>query len=91
MTSGSHGKPYANWALPGAACSYAIGRDGRSWVDDAVLEAVLTRLVDALDWLFPGQRRISNEYVLSGDESSGDEGDSEWRDRLFTNVPPPRG
>jgi hypothetical protein len=23
MTSRSHGKPDANWALPGAACSYA--------------------------------------------------------------------
>ena len=30
MTRGSHGKPYANWALPGVACSYAIGADGRS-------------------------------------------------------------
>ena len=92
MTSGSHGKPYANWALPGAACSYAIGRDGRSSVDDAVLEAVLTRLVDVLDWLFPGQRRISDEYVLSGDESSGDEeGELKLEDMVYTWAHPPRG
>ncbi|KAF5374108.1 hypothetical protein D9615_008811 [Tricholomella constricta] len=83
MTSGSHGKPYANWALPGAACSYAIGADGRSSVDDAVLELVSTRLTDALDWLFPGQKRISDEHALNGDESSDDgEEPSEWRQRL---------
>jgi hypothetical protein len=90
MTSGSHGKPYANWALPGAACSYAIGADGRSLVDEAVLEAVLTRLPDALDRLFPGQKRISDEHVSSGDESSGDEqGASEWRRRMFTLIGSP--
>jgi hypothetical protein len=27
MTSGFHGKPYANWALPGGTCSYAIEAD----------------------------------------------------------------
>ncbi|KAM6491131.1 hypothetical protein JOM56_013370 [Amanita muscaria] len=80
MTSGSHGKPYANWALPGAACSYAIQADGRSSVDKAVLKPVSTRLTDALDWLFPGQKRISDEYVLNGDESSDSEqGELEWR------------
>jgi hypothetical protein len=83
MTSGSHGKPYANWALPGAACSYAIQADGRSSVDDAVLEAVSIRLTDALDWLFPGQRRISDEHVSSGDESSdSDQGAPEWRQKV---------
>ena len=83
MTSGSHGKPYANWALPGAACSYAIGADGKSSVDELVLKAVLTRLTDALDWLFPGQKKISDEYISSGDESSGTEdGESEWRQEV---------
>ena len=92
MTSGSHGKPYANWALPGAACSYAIGADGRSSVDDAVLEAVLTRLVDALDWLFPGQRRISDGYVSSGDESSGyEEGELKLEDMVYAWAHPSRG
>ena len=55
MTSGSHGKPYANWALSGAACSYAIGADGRSSVDEVVLKAIWTRLTDALALFFPGQ------------------------------------
>ena len=73
MTSGSHGKPHANWALPGAACPYAIEADGRSSIDNAVLEAVGMRLVDTLDWLFPGQKRTLDEQVSSGDESSDDE------------------
>ena len=92
MTSGSHGKPYANWALPGAACSYAIGADGRSSVDEAVLKASWIRLTDALAWLFPGQKRISDEHVSSGDESSGGEqGESEWRRKVATLARPPRG
>jgi len=76
MTSGSHSKPYATWALP-AACSYAIRADGRSSVDEAVLKAVSARLTDALDWLFPGQKRISDEHVSTGDESS--DGEQEHR------------
>ena len=80
ITSGSHGKPYANWALPGAACPYAIEADGRSSIDKAVLEAVRMRLVDTLDWLFPGKKRLSDEHVSSGDESSDDEQEvSGWR------------
>ena len=51
MTSGSHGKPYVNWALPGAACPYAIEADGRSFIDKAVLKAGCIRLVDTLAWL----------------------------------------
>lgn len=73
MTSRSHGKPYTNWALPGAACSYAIQADGRSSVDKAVLKPVSTRLTDALDWLFPGQKRISDEHVSNGYESPDSE------------------
>jgi hypothetical protein len=80
MTSGSHGKPNANWALPGDACSYAIEADGRSSIDKAVLEAVGIRLVDTLDWLFPSQKRISDEHVSGGDESSDDEQETPvWR------------
>ena len=83
MTSGAHGKPYVNWALPGAACSYAIGADGRSSVDELVLKAVLMLLTDALDWLFPGQKRISDEHISSGDENSGTEhGESRWRQEV---------
>jgi hypothetical protein len=70
----SYFKPYANWALPGAACPYAIEADGRSSIDNTVLEAVGMQLVGTLDWLFPGQK-ISDERVPSGDdsESSDDE------------------
>ncbi len=73
LTSGSHGEPYANWALPGTACGYALGQDGRSSVDAAMLKAVSARLSDMLDWLLPGQRRVSDEHFLSGDEGSDDE------------------
>jgi hypothetical protein len=70
-TSGSHGKPYANWALPGAACSYAVEDDGKSAVDKAVLDGVSIRFKDTLDWLFPGQKRISDDHVSSGESSDG--------------------
>ena len=89
IISGSHGKPYANWALSGAAYSYGIGADGKSSVDEVVWKAVLTRLTDALDWLFPGQRRISDEHVSSGDESSSSEQGAPGR--VATLVRPPRG
>jgi len=59
------GKPHANWALPGAACSY----DATSSVDKAVLQAVSMRLKNALDLLFP---RISTE-----DETAEDSDESE--------------
>jgi hypothetical protein len=89
MISGSHGKPYANWALPGTACSYAIAADGRSSVDKAVLKAVSARLTDALDCLFPGQKRISDEHVSSGDENSdGEQTASEWRLRVAVAAGP---
>jgi hypothetical protein len=54
MTSGSHGKPYANWALPGSACTHEVDENGRTAVDVAVLRGVSTRLTDVLDWLLPG-------------------------------------
>ena len=64
-TSGSHGKPYANWALPGTACGYAVGEDGRSSTDIDVSRGVSIRLEDALCWLRPGDGMISDDYVSS--------------------------
>ncbi len=79
MTSGSHGKPYANWALPGAVYGYAVEENGMSSVDAAVLNAVSVSLEDTLDWLLPGQRRISDE-----DESFNDEqGEPEWVQEVY--------
>jgi hypothetical protein len=75
MTSGSHGKAYANWALPGAA--YAMGQNGKSQVDEAVLRNVEIRLVDTLDWLVSG-RRVSDEHRSSEEGSSEEE---EFQDR----------
>jgi len=72
MTSGSHGKPYADWALPGVA----VGKGGS--VDNFVLNSVSTRLGDVLDRLFPGQRRVTGGYVSSDDEFSSDEEEAEW-------------
>ena len=80
MTSGSHGKPYANWALPGAACSY----DGLSSVDGAVLDAVLIRLKDTLKWLFPPNKTPSDELYSGGgsDSSDGEQKVVAWQRRI---------
>ena len=87
MTSGSHGKPYATWALPGAACVHAIRPDGKSAVDAVVLDSVVTRLTDTLAWLFPAQRRTSDEHVSSGDETSSSEDSEEnWRSDVVMVV-----
>lgn len=40
MARGPHGKPYANWTFPGSACPYAIGANGLSPVDKAMLDGV---------------------------------------------------
>ena len=71
MTSGSHhdSKPYANWALLGAACSYAIGADERSSIDKAVLKTVGIKLEDRLDRLFPGRGESYGSAVESLSES----------------------
>ena len=81
MTSGSHGKPYANWALPGAACSY----DGLSSVDEAVSKAVSIRLTDTLDWLFPPHTRPSDELFSGGgsDSSDGEQKVLTWQQEAF--------
>ncbi|KAG6824860.1 hypothetical protein H0H92_005594 [Tricholoma furcatifolium] len=74
MTRESHGKPCANWALPGTACSWAtVDMNGDSFqvVDMRVAQGVSVRLSDMLDWLIPGSRRTrTDEHVSSGDESS---------------------
>ena len=49
MTSGSHGKPYANWALPGAAGEQIEA--ALRGVDRQVAKGVNTRLKDMLAWL----------------------------------------
>ncbi|THH03284.1 hypothetical protein EW146_g10473 [Bondarzewia mesenterica] len=78
-TSGSHGKPYATWALPGDAARY-----GTSDVDAAVLHGVSVRLTDTLAWLFPGQKKISDEHVSSGDDSSdSDDSGKDWREHVY--------
>jgi hypothetical protein len=59
MTSGSHGKPYANWALPCTA--HAVGREGRSLVDEDVIKGVDFRLMD-------DQHRSSNAEVSCEEE-----------------------
>ena len=54
LTSGSNGKPCADWALPGGASS---------GVSPRVLGTVSAQLEDALDELFPGQRVSGEDYV----------------------------
>ncbi|KAG6825833.1 hypothetical protein H0H92_002251 [Tricholoma furcatifolium] len=52
-TSRSHDKPCANWALPGAACSWATDANGDSNVDMRVLTGVGQQLYDSLQRLSP--------------------------------------
>jgi hypothetical protein len=46
MTSGSHGKPDANWALPDA--SYAVGANSMSRIDEDVCIEVAARLREVI-------------------------------------------
>jgi hypothetical protein len=69
MTSGSHGKPYANWAL-----SVIVGKQIEATlhgVDGQVAKGVNTRLKDMLAWLNVkgGPKRISDERASSGSNS----------------------
>ncbi|KAG6813231.1 hypothetical protein H0H92_012868 [Tricholoma furcatifolium] len=61
FTSGSHGKPYANWALPGTAA-----------VDEELLQGIETRVRDTVkNSIGPvPARTISDEFVSSEDEKS---------------------
>ena len=52
-TSSTHSKPYANWALPGAACY-----DGKNSVNEYVVTMGST---DTPDWVFPLHRRPSDD------------------------------
>jgi hypothetical protein len=64
MTSGSHGKPYPNWALPGVA--YAARNDGTSSIDEDVCRKVDSRLEDVFAWLCL-MPRVSDEHHSSGE------------------------
>jgi len=58
----------------------AIGHDGKSQVDEVVLRGVQTRFQDTIEWLCPGQRRISDQHVSSDESGCGsDEADEKWK------------
>ncbi|KAI6152622.1 hypothetical protein BKA82DRAFT_4112897 [Pisolithus tinctorius] len=81
LTSGSHGKPYSSWALPGCSYAHACVADGRSEVDIAVMRGVRERLIQTIFQLFPNQRRLSDEYWSSGSEPRQSDGEVEmWRE-----------
>jgi OTT_1508-like deaminase len=77
MTSGSHGKPYATWALPGNACNGILGDNWMGYADEAVVQGIKTRLTDTLSWLQPGSKRPSDEHVSNDSSSDNDTMDSE--------------
>ena len=56
-----------------------------SSIDAAMLKAVSARLSGTLDRLLPGQRRISDEHFLSGDEGSDGEA-PDWLPHLRALV-----
>ena len=81
MTSGSQGKPYDNWALPGAASEM---EGVRAWhrFDQYVVKSVYTRLTDTLAWvrkLIP--KRISDKHASCGSDSDSSEGAGDDRIR----------
>ncbi|KAF8809957.1 hypothetical protein BYT27DRAFT_7093155, partial [Phlegmacium glaucopus] len=66
MTSGSHGKPYDNWALPGAASEM---EGVRAWrLDEYVITSVY-KLPDTLAWL----RMLTSKRISSGSDSDSSE------------------
>ena len=81
MTSGSHGKPYDNWALPGAASEMEGVRAWRRF-DQHVITGVYTRLTDTLAWVRKlAAKRISDEHASSGSDSNSSEGAEDDRIR----------
>ncbi|KAG6811159.1 hypothetical protein H0H92_008745 [Tricholoma furcatifolium] len=66
-TSRSYGKPCANWALPGAACSWATDANGDSNVDLRVLTGVR-------QWLYCSLQRLSPRAIWSRSIRRDDEG-----------------
>jgi hypothetical protein len=74
MTSGSHGKPYDNWALPGGAGEMK-GVSAWRRFDQHVIMGIYTRLTDTLAWVRKlAAKRISDEHASSGSDSDGSEG-----------------
>ncbi|KAG6862750.1 hypothetical protein C0991_010369 [Blastosporella zonata] len=67
MTSGCHGKPYENWALPGPAGEMQEVMVKK--VNRLVIDAISMRLVDTLAWAMQANmkfKRISDEHASSG-------------------------
>ncbi|KAI5999771.1 hypothetical protein F5J12DRAFT_951708 [Pisolithus orientalis] len=62
LTSGSHGKPYSAWALPGYSYAHAWAANRQSDVDIAVMKGVEKCLIQTIAQLFPNQRRLSDEF-----------------------------
>ncbi|CAL1715129.1 unnamed protein product [Somion occarium] len=67
-TSGSHGKPYDDWALPGTAAEME-GVKG-DLVNQRVIKDVDDRLTDQLDWVMRvNVKRTSDEFASSSSQS----------------------
>jgi len=82
MTSGSHGKPYDNWALPGAAGEMEGVRAWRRF-DTHVINGVNTRLIDTLAWVKEiDVKRISDERASSGSDSDASDAKGDLRARM---------
>lgn len=77
LTSGSHGKPYSAWALPGCTYAHAWVKGGQSEVDVTVMDGVQERLTQTITKLFPNQRRPSDEHRSSGSELGGSDSEEE--------------
>ncbi|KAH7885636.1 hypothetical protein F5I97DRAFT_1887538 [Phlebopus sp. FC_14] len=67
LTSGSHGKPYPAWTLPGR-CSNHV-----SSIDQVVANEVSKRLKDTLEGVANNNRRVSDEHRSSGSDDSESE------------------
>jgi hypothetical protein len=81
MTSGSQGKPYDNWALPGAASEM---EGVRAWhrFDQYVVKSVYTRLTDTLAWVRKLILKwISDKHASCGSDSDSSEGAGDDRIR----------
>ncbi|KAI6165296.1 hypothetical protein EDD17DRAFT_1894726 [Pisolithus thermaeus] len=73
LISSSYGKPCATWALPGCSYPHARVKDGRSIVDEIVLDHIGSYLVRTRAWLFPKERKASDEHVEDDDEHVEDD------------------
>ncbi|KAI6126797.1 hypothetical protein F5141DRAFT_1083410 [Pisolithus sp. B1] len=75
LISSSYGKPCATWALPGCSYPHARVKDGRSVVDEIILDYIGSYLVRTRAWLFPKERKASDEHVEDDDEHVEDDGE----------------